>query len=60
MVPDYRLEIMIAVPPGLIEGLFEGDQLGIHGWSSEEYLVLLGRLRAAVGCTSPVGMGRTG
>ena len=53
IAPDYRLEMVIAVPPGLIEGLFEDDQLGMHGWSSEEYLVLLGRLRAAVGCTSP-------
>ena len=31
IVPDYRLEIMIAVPPGLIEGLFEDEQVGIHG-----------------------------
>ena len=31
IVSDYRLEIVIAEPLGRIEGLFEGDQLGIHG-----------------------------
>ena len=54
IVSDYRLEIMIAVPPGHIEGTFEDDEPKMHGWSCEEYLVLQGCLRAAVGRISPV------
>ena len=57
IVSYYRLEIMVAMPPGLIEGFFKDNQVGMHGWSSEEYMVLLGRLGAVVGCTSPVGLG---
>ena len=48
IVPNYGFEFMVDAPHRHVVAFFKDDKLRMHGWSCEEYLVMIGCPRPAV------------